>query len=279
MDNILNPHIPFDYITIEKTKSQLATDMAQSQVHPFFELYFLLWGERRYFIGSNIYNVAPGNLVIIPPNEIHKTGALNKKGYDRYVVYFTEESVEELKRLIGTEAFENFARMGCAQFQPEHARLMRDIMDKLSSEESRNDNLSKATKQGLIYDIVVTTLRHGTKKQCATHDGADKIQLVAKHISENYPSEITLESAAQLACMEKTYFSKRFKALTGFGFSAYLTNTRIIAAKNLLASTDLNISEISDACGFSGSNYFGDAFLRATGLSPSAWRKTNNKMQ
>ena len=72
--------------------------------------------------------------------------------------------------------------------------------------------------------------------------------------------------------MEKTYFSKRFKALTGFGFLEYLTQTRLQAAQELLTATEMSIGDISEACGFSSSNYFGDVFRRCCGMSPSDYR-------
>lgn len=260
-------------IEVEKTRSATGTDMAGTQVHPFYEMYFLLWGERRYFIGNRIYNVAPGNLVIIPKNEIHKTAALNRKGYDRYVVYFTEQSVAELKEKLGSLEFDRFERMGCIQFPPEHARSLRNKMEKLANEFPDSDNLSLAMRHCLLYEIIITALRFGTTKNCAIDDGADKIQTAAKYISENYQSDITLDSAAKMACMERTYFSKKFKALTGLGFNSYLTQTRINAAKALLLSSKMSIGEISDACGFSGANYFGDLFTRRVGISPSEYRK------
>jgi AraC-like DNA-binding protein len=61
--------------------------------------------------------------------------------------------------------------------------------------------------------------------------------------------------------------------LTGFGFLDYLTQIRLQEAQRLLRTTALSLSDISEMCGFSGSNYFGDVFRRYTGLSPSAYRK------
>ena len=58
-----------------------------------------------------------------------------------------------------------------------------------------------------------------------------------------------------------------------FNFSNYLMQVRLGAAERLLVTTTMNISEISSACGFSGSNYFGDAFARFYGMAPSEYRK------
>lgn len=146
-------------------------------------------------------------------------------------------------------------------------------MEKIELEKNNGDAYSSAIQKNLLCDIILTALRYGKQKCREKSDSVDKIQEVARYISENYQSEITLHNAAQMAYMEDTYFSKRFKLLTGFCFSEYLTQLRIKAAESLLAKTELNIREISDLCGFSSSNYFGDVFRRIKGISPSEYRK------
>ena len=103
----------------------------------------------------------------------------------------------------------------------------------------------------------------------------DKIQIAARYISEHYAEEITLSDAAAMAFMEETYFSKKFKQLTGFGFKEYLVTTRIKAAEKLLSTTNMAIGEIAEACGFSSSNYFGNVFKSVWGISPSDYRREN----
>ena len=80
-----------------------------------------------------------------------------------------------------------------------------------------------------------------------------------------------------MAHMERTYFSKRFKALTGFGFWEYVTQTRLKEAERLLSETDISIGSVAELCGFSGSNYFGDVFCRWKGVSPTQYRKQCRK--
>ena len=75
-------------IYIEKNKMNSAFDMPALHSHKCNELYFLLSGQRRYFIGHSIYDVSPGNIVIIPGYELHRTAALNSRASERYMVYF-----------------------------------------------------------------------------------------------------------------------------------------------------------------------------------------------
>ena len=51
-----------------------------------------------------------------------------------------------------------------------------------------------------------------------------------------------------------------------------LTALRVARAKELLASTDDNVSEIAFACGFRSSQYFDTVFRRREGCTPSEVR-------
>jgi len=81
---------------------------------------------------------------------------------------------------------------------------------------------------GVVYHFVVKAARVLLRN---VGEGADQIQLVAGYISENFAEPLTLAEVAGMAGMEKTYFSKRFKELTGFNFSSYLAQVRLRAAK------------------------------------------------
>ena len=64
--------------------------------HPEHELYFLLSGQRRYFIRHSIYDLTPGNLILIPKGALHKTVSRNNQGYDRFVLFFSDEDLRSL---------------------------------------------------------------------------------------------------------------------------------------------------------------------------------------
>ena len=52
---------------------------------------------------------------------------------------------------------------------------------------------------------------------------------------------------------------------------------RVERALHLLDSGELSVGEISDICGFGDPSYFGKAFRKRTGLTPSQYR--NRKAQ
>ena len=152
------------------------------------------------------------------------------------------------------------------------------MLEQLERENNVQDPYAKAMEKNLFEQIILHILRCGKKKVQDENEGANKIQEAALYISKHFNEDITLSQISSMVYMEKTYFSKKFKSFTGFGFKEFLTITRINAAENLLTTTGLAISEIADLCGFTSSNYFGDAFHRHVGVSPSAYRKKMKKI-
>jgi two-component system response regulator YesN len=69
-----------------------------------------------------------------------------------------------------------------------------------------------------------------------------------------------------------SYFSSIFSQEKGITFIEFLTNVRIEKAKELLRSTTLRSSEISQAVGYKDSHYFSYLFKKETGLTPREYR-------
>lgn len=96
-------------------------------------------------------------------------------------------------------------------------------------------------------------------------------------IENNYSRQLTLpEIAAQFGISESS-LTKKIKIFTNMTFKEYLTKTRIEAAKSLLISSEKSITEIAYECGYNNSNFFGDVFKKAVGMSPSSYRKMLTK--
>ena len=98
-------------------------------------------------------------------------------------------------------------------------------------------------------------------------------KILETYIYEHYADNLSLEYVADKFNLSRSYLSKKFKTATGFGFKEYIINVRIQNACNLLLETNKSITDIAFECGFNDSNYFGDAFRKAKGISPHKYRK------
>ncbi len=260
-------------LSITRGGSRLADVMPNTHVHNYHELYFLLSGARQYFIGHRLYHVSPGELVIIPENELHRTTNYQTYGYERYVIYFPDEYIKDIRDAAGRQSFDKIFRSGCLQFPSVQSEKVKAILKDMERELSSKDPYAYILALGKLNELIACIMRHGTHKLQEAERTASRIQKVAQYISENFSESITLHDAAQMAFMEDSYFSRQFKKLTGFGFVEYLTQVRLKAAAQMLADTSHSISKIAEDCGFSGSNYFGDVFKKLYGKSPVEYRK------
>ena len=251
-----------------------ATDLHTHREH---ELYFLLAGQRRYFIRHSIYDLTPGNLILIPKGALHKTVSKSNQGYDRFVLFFSDEDLQSLADALGASAYEALLEMGCVQLPADAVQQITRQLKQMQQEYSTQPNLYPVFLETQLQLILLTVLRCGTPQPKCAENTAEKIQKVTQYIGQNFRLPITLHDAAQMACLEDTYFSKQFKILTGFGFLDYLTQIRLQEAQRLLRTTSLSLGDIAELCGFSGSNYFGDVFRRYTGISPSGYRKKEKR--
>ena len=222
--------------------------------HPFYEIYFLVSGSRRYLMKHTVYDVEPGNLVLVPKRQLHRAISETKVGYDRYVLYFSENQASKLAAMLGNAVFSELLASGCIQVPGYIAKEIQKTMELIRHETTYPSQISDALVTHFLQSIILNALRFGTKKQRLAGESADKVQMVARYITDHYRDEITLSMAAEMACLEKTYFSKRFKTLTGFGFQEYLLQTRLLASEQMLLETKLSMSEIAENCGFSCSD-------------------------
>jgi AraC-like DNA-binding protein len=64
-----------------------------------------------------------------------------------------------------------------------------------------------------------------------------------------------------------------FKAETGLTPNDYLQRARVEKAQEQLRQTNLSVTQIALATGFSSGQYFSTVFARYTGVSPTRFRK------
>lgn len=98
--------------------------------------------------------------------------------------------------------------------------------------------------------------------------------LIAIH--ENPQKYWNLVSLAEKAGMSRTAFSVRFKALLGETPLHYLTQWRIIQAKEWLEVTDKSVGEIAENVGYRSEAAFNRVFKKRVLLTPLKYRQHQN---
>lgn len=94
-------------------------------------------------------------------------------------------------------------------------------------------------------------------------------------ISEKYAEKITLEDIANAGNVGKTLCTKIFKKYVSDTPGDYLIKYRVQKSIGLLTSTDLSITDIAYASGFTSASYYTKTFRELIGYTPNKYRNTN----
>jgi AraC-like DNA-binding protein len=93
-------------------------------------------------------------------------------------------------------------------------------------------------------------------------------QFIETHLEEN----ISIQTLATLAGLSKYHFARAFKQSEAMTPHGYLVQCRVRRAQDLLAATDLPLSEIALASGFADQSHCARRFREHVGVTPSSYR-------
>ncbi|NSY98949.1 helix-turn-helix domain-containing protein [Agrobacterium tumefaciens] len=98
-------------------------------------------------------------------------------------------------------------------------------------------------------------------------------QRIVEFVRVDPGAPVTLAEMAKVAGMSPSCFIKTFKQSAGVTPHRFVIEQRILAARQLLAKSDLPLAEIALAVGFSSQSHFGVAFRTVTGETPARYRQ------
>lgn len=270
-DNIFTLHNGIDVSL--NTRSQ-ATFIRPDHIHGYYEIYYLSSGTATHFIDNEILKLQEGDIVFVKKGIIHKTVYEAGKFTKRLLICFDDD-------FVGTEYTDILEGLG----KQKHIRLSalnrldaEILLNKLHSEFCEQQDESLKMCKNLLRELLILLHRYRRRtdmQKKALNANEAVIQASAKYIAENFSENLTLPALAAQAAMSPSYFSKIFKALTGFKLNEYITIIRIAEAERLLKSECLSITEVAARCGFNDSNYFASVFKKKKGITPHKFAAIN----
>lgn len=97
---------------------------------------------------------------------------------------------------------------------------------------------------------------------------------IIKYINEHYNSyDLSLEDISKNTFLTPAYICVIFKDFTGKTVNKYITEYRIMQAKELLKDSNIKMNDIALKVGYRDGNYFAKIFKKETGYSPSEYRR------
>ena len=249
--------------------------------HDDYELHLIVDGAGKMFVGDHVGGFSAGQLVLtgpgLPHNWISRTEPDQVVDLRDMVVQFRKDLLPsmaqvapELKRLIPLLERSRFG----IEFTAISANTSRQWFEQMREQDgpTRVAQLLQFLEM-LAHESDYTLLSTMPMQSSMTDDSVDKVERVTKFVTENHAQEISLRLVADLVGMSESAFSRFFARATGNGFSRFLNRVRVARACELLATSDMPVTEICYQVGFNNVANFNRRFRELKGVTPRDYRK------
>lgn len=241
--------------------------------HNTYEIFYIIKGEREYFIEDKFFSLETGDLVIIPKGLLHRTTG---KEASRFLINFSRNSLE---RFFKEETILSLSISKPFVFRPEEDRkeclltLFNTIFteyNKTARDEPPEENPRLI---GYLYQILFTiSFEENTYKREEYSDG--NIGNIVKYINENYNRIGGIEEIAREFYISKYHLCRLFNQNLGVSLITYLNTIKIRNACKMIREGALSLTDVATGVGFNSSSYFCKVFKAEMGVSPSEYKKT-----
>jgi AraC family transcriptional regulator, arabinose operon regulatory protein len=247
--------------------------MSRPHFHPFYELYYLLDGERVYFINGKVYTAKKGDMVVVMPNELHATASSNIEKFERILIEIPQDFIRSTEPpLFELSPFQESALI---RFSMKEQPMIEYLLQQILTECKEQPALYVSCVRQLLSELLIRIHRSSRSSQetpGSDHPMHQKVTEIASYIHVHFNEPIILEQTAKQFYISPAYLSRIFLKLTGFHFSEYVRVVRVRAAQKLLQTTRSKVQAIAEQVGFEHISHFNKTFKAITGVSPLRYR-------
>ena len=142
--------------------------------------------------------------------------------------------------------------------------------------------LGSAVASTIARRMVVPPHRDGGQRQYIDRPvpttEAESLGPVLEWMLEHLDAPVTVEELARRATMSPRTFARRFVAETGTTPHQWVTDQRVLRARQLLEETDLPVEAVARDAGFGSAALLRHHFTRCTGITPTAFRTQHRRI-
>ena len=267
-------------LTVRFSPDPLPSCERFGETHDFPEMLYLREGEHSMFVGGRVYDLKRGQLIIYAPLNLHygmgggasqgsiisfkaDFGALPSI-YNR-VITLNMEQREMIEQII-EESESCYTRRSYPS--PVGGMILREGISEYRIQKLKRDLelflIDLYRSEGLLNKDAPKT-----KKERREEEFLEILAFLRDRLSEN----LSVEDVARGVSMSISKLKLLFREFTGSGPINYFIDMKLEKSKELIKSGFYNLTEVSEALGFSSLHYFSRLFKARVGMSPSEWDK------
>ncbi|MBN2641872.1 MAG: helix-turn-helix transcriptional regulator [Victivallales bacterium] len=237
-------------------------------VHNAFQIIIGIEKELHFELkdGSNIVST-PGSIFVLSPGIRHRWKSVSEGKCENFMFFCNgfEAHTSELGEFLNPKRNDFMWLFDMeSEERDNYIRQFRELIREPGS-------CGAAIMHGLLYAFCGLICRNAAKIYPDAKRGDKHPALIRalEIISREYRKTPSLEHIARGCGLSSSRISELFRQSFGMSPMQYANDIKIRKAEQLLAHSDMNVSQIAEYLGFSSIHYFSRFYKKHTGTSPS----------
>lgn len=244
----------------------------ERHTHETYAVGVTLRGVQRFWCRGATHDSVPGDVIVIPPGEVHDGRSGSSGGYAYRMLY--------LPQAVLTDAVADAPEHTAPRAVHGHAVHVRD-----ATLARRLDSAWRAMRVDPTSLAAEELLGRALGRLCAVEpDGEDRGRLapepalvrVRDYLREHTHRRVRMNELAQLASMSRFQLTRRFAKAYGLPLHAYHVQVRLEEAKRRILR-GATLASVAAELGFVDQSHLHRRFTGAFGVTPGAWREAGRQ--
>ncbi len=238
--------------------------------HDYYELEFVTGGYGVHFFNGGENPISRGCAYLVTPSDFHSVSESEGDPLELYNINFSESFLPfEL-----VSALEERGSIACVGFSDEDTEEAVSILERMEKEYFYGNEFSADMIRADFMRLIIMILRksRASVQKAVASDFSDAVSKTVLYLKRHFREHITLTDCAARLYLTPNYLGNMFCKAVGVPFKTYLQRLRFNYSVNLLASTEMSVSQISDDSGFTNPSYFISLFRKRFGITPAVFK-------
>ncbi|WP_283678347.1 AraC family transcriptional regulator [Lentilactobacillus sp. Marseille-Q4993] len=248
-----------------------------------YELIVCIRGPIYIEVEGQQFTIEKGEAFIVPPFSEFFGYKDSPEGADFYWVHFFSQFKERSFTANVEELASELRNKKSTHHQislPIHFKLNddRQVMVLIHQILSTRDEISYIEERDFLCSAMMVRIFKLFLNAYEPNEEQTKINYLKEWIRANISCQLTVQQIADRVHLNPDYLTRLFKKYTGMTTLQYINHLKIEVASLLLVRTELPIKQIADYAYFSDDKTFMRRFKHETGLTPSEYRNSYNRI-